>query len=520
MVQPPFSEQKLQEMLEYSKTLKRLSALIRHPAYSELLAFSYFLPTTASIKTRLWHFEHNVTSIPSCKCCPTPVTWRKEYGDYNVYCSSKCAHNDEEMKQQHKNTLMAKYGVDHVSKIPDVREKAKQTLQRKYNVTNPSQIENINEKKKQTSLLRCGFTHHLKDPCTRTQYKGCVREFVSQEALLCLNDKQWLYNTYIIENKTLTQMGEMLGVSYQTVGRFLIYNNIKRKKNPKNLQDELDLLEFVKTLTDEDVEHNNRTCIPPKELDIYVPSKRIAIELNGVYWHSENKGKDNRYHIGKLLSCIDRDIKLISITDIEWKNKQDLVKSKLRSIFGKSQHRVHARKCTVVEVDKDLCSEFLAENHIQGDVGARWRYGLYFEGDLVMVATFGTPRYSDEKGQVELLRMAAQQHTNVIGGASKLISHFRSLHPENSIISYCDRRWGEGIVYQNMGFKFVESTKPSYYYFHTSNPHVLYHRSAFMKHKLRQKLKNYDPSKTEWENMKANGYDRIWDCGTNKYILK
>ena len=38
-------------------------------------------------------------------------------------------------------------------------------------------------------------------------------------------------------------------------------------------------------------------------------------------------------------------------------------------------------------------------------------------------------------------------------------------------------------------------------------------RIQFQKHKLKDKLETFDPNITEWENMKANGYDRIWDCG-------
>jgi hypothetical protein len=34
-----------------------------------------------------------------------------------------------------------------------------------------------------------------------------------------------------------------------------------------------------------------------------------------------------------------------------------------------------------------------------------------------------------------------------------------------------------------------------------------------MKHKLKEKLNNYNDDLSEWENMQLNDYDRIWDCG-------
>ena len=39
---------------------------------------------------------------------------------------------------------------------------------------------------------------------------------------------------------------------------------------------------------------NDRSVIPPKELDIYIPSLKIAIECNGCYWHSDMKKTKNQ----------------------------------------------------------------------------------------------------------------------------------------------------------------------------------------------------------------------------------
>ena len=43
--------------------------------------------------------------------------------------------------------------------------------------------------------------------------------------------------------------------------------------------------EFVQTeiFPSEELVCNNREVIPPKELDIYVPSRHVAFEMNGLY---------------------------------------------------------------------------------------------------------------------------------------------------------------------------------------------------------------------------------------------
>jgi hypothetical protein len=64
-----------------------------------------------------------------------------------------------------------------------------------------------------------------------------------------------------------------------------------------------------------------------------------------------------------------------------------------------------------------------------------------------------------------------------------------------------------------MGFKFEKITPPSYWYINFSEI-KRYHRSVFMKHKI---VSN-PTTKTEYDIMLERGYDRIWDCGTLKYV--
>ena len=40
----------------------------------------------------------------------------------------------------------------------------------------------------------------------------------------------------------------------------------------------------------------------------------------------------------------------------------------------------------------------------------------------------------------------------------------------------------------------------------------------FQKHKLAGLLKNYDANKTEVQNMKEHGYNRVYDCGNRIYV--
>ena len=54
------------------------------------------------------------------------------------------------------------------------------------------------------------------------------------------------------------------------------------------------IFEFIKLLVY--TEQRVRDIIPPYELDIYIPDKKIAIEYDGLHWHSEihNENKNRK----------------------------------------------------------------------------------------------------------------------------------------------------------------------------------------------------------------------------------
>jgi hypothetical protein len=127
--------------------------------------------------------------------------------------------------------------------------------------------------------------------------------------------------------------------------------------------------------------------------------------------------------------------------------------------------------------------------------------------------TFGKRKITG-KTKLELLRFCNKLNTQVIGGASKLFKHFVRNNEFEEIISYADRRWSNGNLYEQLGFEFSHKSAPSYWYIINGK---LVHRSVYMKHKLPSLLKDFDPNLTEWENMQMNGFDRIWDCGCLVY---
>jgi len=92
-------------------------------------------------------------------------------------------------------------------------------------------------------------------------------------------------------------------------------------------------------LIDQNIEfiENTRQIISPLELDFHIPEHNLAVEVNGLYWHSEARGKDENYHLNKTQLCLKQNIRLIHIFEDEFINDWNGVQQKLLNIFNKQE---------------------------------------------------------------------------------------------------------------------------------------------------------------------------------------
>ena len=283
---------------------------------------------------------------------------------------------------------------------------------------------------------------------------------------------------------------------------------------------ELEIFDFVKNYFDDAIS-GDRKLIYPFELDIVIPSKKIAIEYNGLYYHSESMGKDRNYHLNKLQMCNEIGYKLITIFEDEWINKQNIVLNRLKYILGVSDSSViHARKCIIKEIDAKAKNEFLNRVHIQGADRSKVKLGAFFEDQLVSVMTFSKGSIAKgskfKVGVYELNRFCSDSDYQITGIANRFISYFKKNYEVYEIFTYGDKRWSDGNLYKQLGFEFVHDSAPNYWYVEGINR---IHRFNFRKSELKTKLKYFNPDMTEWENMQINGFDRIWDCGNVRWKL-
>ena len=274
---------------------------------------------------------------------------------------------------------------------------------------------------------------------------------------------------------------------------------------------EKEISDFIKSICNYEILENDRNIISPKELDIYIPQKNLAIEFDGLYFHSTKFGKDSDYHLGKTLACEEKGIRLIHIFEDEWLFKRQIVESIIKSALGIYKQKIFARKCEVKKIDDKTFRNFCNENHIQGECSSSERIGLFYENELVQAVGFCKSRFS--KNEIELVRMVTKINVQVVGGFSRLMKHFGK-----DCISYIDRRLFNGKGYKSSGFEYVCTNRPNYYYVKELDR---YYRMNFTKKNIAKKFPNeFDESLTEEQNMEKLGFYRMYDCGTIKVKYK
>lgn len=255
--------------------------------------------------------------------------------------------------------------------------------------------------------------------------------------------------------------------------------------------------EYIPTLK---IIQNDRTILKGKELDIYIPSKKLAIEYCGIYWHSEKFKPNKNYHFEKYKTCRDKDIKLITIFEDEWIEHKDIIKNLLLSKLELSND--YMDNVSIENISINDKKKFFDLHHIQGNGPSSLNYGIY-NHDRIMIAAMGF--ICNDNGNFVLNRYAESQPS--LFNFEKLFSHFKQYNNYENITIFTDNRWGNEDIYLNNNWVQEKMLNPTYSYVKDKKR---YHKSIFKKNKItsNEYLKY---------NSQINDFLRIWDCGKIKY---
>jgi len=234
--------------------------------------------------------------------------------------------------------------------------------------------------------------------------------------------------------------------------------------NPKESKGQLDLYEFIKSF-ENNVTLSDRTLIKPKEVDILI-GKKLAIEYDGLFWHSE-RFLNYDYAMKKTDICNTAGVQLIHIFEDEWKNKRHIVESMLKYKLGLSATKIGARECNIKQIKLKERRAFFDNNHIDGDVRAKYAFGLFHKDKLMAAISLRSAFHKKYDKFYEVARFAVKKDCTVVGGLSRLTKCAFKISTNDGkvgLISYIDLRYGNGKGYKAAGYKIVAKTKPRFWW--------------------------------------------------------
>lgn len=443
-----------------------------------------------------------------CQCCYDKLSAKKKSTNIDKY-GTEFAAQSKSVRDKIENTNMERYGTLTPAQNEEVKNKSKTTTMERYGVEHTSQLKSNQEKRANTMLEKYGVHNSLlltKKGLGERYSDFSSKHFNAGFTLLSTPEEyEHLGNKGILHWKCNTCSNEFHKV-YQCL-RCPVCEPYSAST------EEIELAEFIESITGVPSIRNSRSIIQGKEINIFCPEKGIGIEFNGEYWHREEV-RDEHYHQQKSVAMRNAGHRLITIYASDWRNRRELIKNRLLNIFGTSSV-LYARKGNVRTVSGSEADAFMERNHIQGTCISSIQLGLYFGTELKALMTFGTPRFNKEY-QYELIRYCSEG--TVVGAAGKLIKHFEKHYTPESLLTYADMNWSTGDLYRTLGFDYLYDTKPGYS-FYDRRTETFLSRYQCQKGRLAKKH-GFSTDMTGPEMIAQLGYFKIWDCGNMVFCKK
>jgi hypothetical protein len=451
---------------------------------------------TLNMTQKIYHVIKGTNQKPKCDVCTNETTFLNYHDGYRTCCSIQCSGKSklrlekivkntdrEKAILSHKKICLEKYGVEYWVQTEQHKQKSKETKFKRYGNEYYNASDRLIKCKEILDLDYIANEHYV----NKRSYIDIAKDY----------DNRYINARYI--HKQMSAAGYR---GQRAKGFFSSY--------------ETDITNHIKNNTKFTIHNNDRLTVKNTEIDVFVVEKNFGIEINGLHWHEDQKKA--KYHLLSKMNKLNAAyIRVVNIWDSEYIHKYDIVLSIINNILQINQTKIYARNCIVKQLTSTEYKLFLDNNHIQGAVNSTIRYGLFYDDKLISVMGFGKSRF--KSGDIELQRYCNLLNTNVVGGASKLFKCVVNKHHLTKIISYCDLRWFTGNIYKTLGFEYSHQTNPNYYYFKDGGKNQkLESRIKYQKHKLKNILPIFDETKTEYENMIANNYKRVFDCGNLVFV--
>jgi transposase-like protein len=402
------------------------------------------------LRSRAYCIKNNITeeTLPQCKCnCGKPALFNNSAAikGFRIYCSPECHRKDYKVSDIALEKLK---DYDWVYEQRVVKEKSIEKIAEELKISTPTV---------DRWLIKYGIRDTIKS----------VRS-IRGEKLNQLKNKEFLYDLYINQGYTISNISSKIGISSQTLISWLRKHDIPikksneyQRKNTFTSKSEKAIGCYFKRYTDNLIIYNDRKVLNGKELDIFVPELGLAVEYNGIYSHiyrpHETKPcliKDENYHINKTDKGLEKGVQIIHLFSSEWENNNKVCRGLIRRKLLKND-RINANDCVIKSVKTGVANRFLKYNCIEAEISGNFNaVGLYYGNCLIQVLC-----YDDNT----IIRNCYKIGISIICGFKKLLN-FIEWNQNESIYYKVNRRFSNGNLLKSYGFILSEILSPKYYY--------------------------------------------------------
>ncbi len=496
--------------------------------------------------TLMRYSKNDINAKYYCKdCCAIKrlETNNIKYGGNSPTCSKEIVDKIKETNQEKygnnsslhgsrqsitENIFLEKYGTKTPAKLDATKEKARDTCFEKYGGPAPLCDETILNKVKLTNLERRGYDNVSKDPVIIEKIKNIffdkygdyyVRtdEMKEKAKDTCLEkygtenyNSSDEYKKILIDNKS-----EKLGLDiisynentfkikcdkceeYYEINNLLLSARLRINNvlcticNPlgSNLSSSYEY-DLCDCLTSNGIvfSRNDKNIIPPYHVDIFIPEHNFAIEINGLYWHSE-KFKNKNYHYDKYSLCKGYGVYLFQIWEDDWIYKKDRIKAFIINRLNYNKNIINSKKCIVKEIDDIQSKEFIENNHVCDYLYSDINLGLFYNNKLISLMSFN--------GNV--LNIFCNLYGYFIIDAEIMLFNYYLINYDfSNIIYYSDNCISDEIILKKLGFKKEENMILKHYW-------------------VKGHIKYYFENANETE-MYDKGYYKLYSAGGYKWV--
>ena len=254
-----------------------------------------------------------------CLVCGKPTKYINFTRGYQKCCSQEC--NNSPLSNKGKNISEIKQSYTEEQKLC-IKEKREITCMNKYGVKTNLIFADSHSKEARQKAVQTHKQHKLDGTIVghnvqqswKTRHNDlkqyCIdHNCISIIDLLNMYGQGWL--SLNIPKIYVNKQNAVIDKKYlPIIEQYFIQNQYSNKSKAE--QYIIDNLNYNGTIL-----HNDRTVLRPKELDIYLPDLKLAIEFNGIYWHSIERGTDKYSHRNKSIACRNLGIRLVHIFEFE-----------------------------------------------------------------------------------------------------------------------------------------------------------------------------------------------------------